>query len=143
MRGIGGLGLGFATRYGSDACNDKVGECSGLPPSEKHTTTSYHIKFTAPKNATSTMRECVFEEPLKATPQKQVWCHKPDYLKNPLDTLPNISSDPLPRAPQPPKMTHANKKTPLKREREVRYYFEYCKRDSHLFVFFFRSKRDG
>jgi hypothetical protein len=82
----------------------------------------------------------VLEEHLRAPPQKQVWCPKHNHLSNPLDTLPNISSDPLPKATHPHKLTHSHKKTPLKRE--VSYLWEYCKRDGHLVAFCFRRKRN-
>lgn len=51
-REIGGLGFGFSTRDKSDACNNKVGKCSGLTPSTIPRTTSQPIKFTPPKFAT-------------------------------------------------------------------------------------------
>jgi hypothetical protein len=60
------------------------------------------------------MRDRVYGEPLRSPPQKQVCCAKPNHLKNSLDTLPDIFSDLLPRAPHPPKMTHSHKKTPPK-----------------------------
>ena len=84
------------------ACKDvvlygKVREYSGLKPSEKPTTTPKLIKITPPEPTLPTTKDEVFEEPPKAPPQKQVWVPKPNYLKNPLDTLPNISEDPLPK----------------------------------------------
>jgi hypothetical protein len=42
----------------------------------------------------------VIDEPMRDPPQKQVWLPKPNHLRNTLDTFPDISSDPLPRAPQ-------------------------------------------
>jgi hypothetical protein len=49
------------------------------------------------------VRDDVIEEPMRALPQKQMWIPKRNHLRNILDTLPDISSDPLPRAPKPSK----------------------------------------
>jgi hypothetical protein len=73
-----------------------------LIPSEKPTTTPKLIKITPPKPI-ALVRDGVIEEPVRAPPQKQVWVPKLNHLRNTLDTLPGISSDPLPKAPQPPK----------------------------------------
>jgi hypothetical protein len=97
-RGIGGWGLGFATRDLSDTCYNKGCWVNRLTPYEKPTTTSQTVKFTPPKYATLYVRYKVFEEPPRA-PHQKVWIPKPNHLKNPLNTLSNISSDPLPRAP--------------------------------------------
>jgi hypothetical protein len=71
-----------------------------------------------------------------------VWVPKPDHLRNTLNTLLDISSDPLLRAPQsqPPKKPKIHKQTPPKRD--VRFYCDYCEKDGHLTVFCFRRKRD-
>jgi hypothetical protein len=69
-----------------------------------------------------------------------VWFPKPNYIRNTLDTLPDISSDPISSAPQPPKNTHSHKQIPPKRE--VRIHYENYERDEHLVAFFFRKKRD-
>jgi hypothetical protein len=83
----------------------------------------------------------MIEEPLRASPHKQVWVPKPNHLRNTLDTLLDISSDPLPRAPHPSKRrTHSHKQIPLKRE--VRFHYDYCERDGHLADFFFSRKTD-
>ena len=94
-RGIGGLGVGFALCEKGENIYGKVGECSGLNPSEKPSTTLKLIKITPPKPNEPIVKDGVFEESPKAPPQKQVWVPKPNYLKNPLDTLPNISEDPF------------------------------------------------
>jgi hypothetical protein len=78
---------------------------------------------------------------MRAPPQKQVWIQKPNHLRNTLDTLPDISSDPFPRSPQPPKKkASSHKQNPPKRE--VRFHCEYCERDGHLADFCSRRKRD-
>jgi hypothetical protein len=83
----------------------------------------------------------VIDEPVRAPPQKQVWLTKPNHLRNTLDTFPDISSDPFPRAPQPSKKkAPTHKQNPPKRE--VRYHCEYYDRDGHLASFCFRRKRD-
>jgi hypothetical protein len=139
-RGTGGPGLGFAAKNGSVARFGKVGECSGLTPSEKLSPTPKLIKTTPAKPITS-VRDGVIEEPVRAPPQKQVWLPKPNHLRNRLDTLPDISRDTFPRAPQPSK-----KKAPSHKQnapkREVRYHCEYCERDGHLTSVSFRRKRD-
>jgi hypothetical protein len=105
-RGAGGLGLGFATKDGSVARFGKVGECSGLTPSEKPSPTPKLIKTTSAKPITP-VRDGVIDEPMRAPPQKQVWLQKPNHLRNTLDTLLDISSDPLPRA-----LSHPKRKPP-------------------------------
>jgi hypothetical protein len=139
-RGTGGPGLGFATKDGSVARFGKVGECSGLIPSEKPSSTPKFIKTTSDKHVTL-VRDGVIDEPMRDPPQKQVWLAKPNHLRNTLDTFLDISSDPLPRAPQP-----SEKKAPFHKQnppkREVRYHCEYCERDGHLASFCFRRKRD-
>jgi hypothetical protein len=67
-RGIGISGLGFAAKDGSVARFGKVGECSGLKPSEKHTPTPNLIKITPPKPNTPA-RDGAIEEPMRAPPQ--------------------------------------------------------------------------
>jgi hypothetical protein len=62
-----------------------------------------------------------------------VWCPKPNHLRNTVDTLPDISSDPFSRDAQPPKNTHSHKQ--ISRKREVRYHCEYCERDVHPAAF--------
>jgi hypothetical protein len=87
------------------------------------------------------VRDGVIEEPVRAPPQKQVWIPKPNYLRNTLDSLPDISSDPLNRAPKPSKKKAlSHKQNPPKRE--VRFHCEYYKRDGHLDDFCFRRKRE-
>ena len=112
-RGTGGPGLGFATKDGSVARFGKVGECSGLTPSEKPSPTPKLIKTTSAKPVTP-VRDGVIDEPMRAPPQKQEWLPKPNHIRNTLDTFPDISSDPLPRAPQPSKKkapSHKKKST--------------------------------
>jgi hypothetical protein len=87
------------------------------------------------------MRDGVIEEPMKAPPHKQVWIPKPNHFRNALDTLLDISSDPLLRAHKPPKKkSPSHKQTPPKRE--VRFQCEYYERVGHLTDFCFRRKRD-
>ena len=142
-RGTGVLGVGFAIGGKGENIYGKVGECSGLNPSEKPSTTPRLIKITPPKPTEPTVKDGVFEEPPKAPPQKQVWVPKLNYLKNPLNTLLNISEDPLPRAKQPPRVNHTHKRVNQQPpKREVRYHCDYCHRDGHLVEVFFRRKRD-
>jgi hypothetical protein len=111
---------------------------SGLKPLEKPSATNKLIKITPPKHITS-VGDGVIEEPVRAPPQKQVWVLNPNHLRNTLDTLPNISSHPLPRAPKPSKKkAPSNKRNPPKRE--VRFHCEYCERDGHLAYFCFRRR---
>jgi hypothetical protein len=139
-RGTGGPGLGFAAKDGSVARFGKVGECSGLTPSEKPSPTPKIIK-TTPTKPIIPMRDGVIDEPVRASPQKQVWHPKPNRLRNTLDTFPDISSDPFPRAPQPSKKkAPSHKQNPPKRE--VRCHCEYCESDGHLAPFCFSRKRD-
>jgi hypothetical protein len=106
----------------------------------KHPATFKLVKITPPKSVIPVVRNGVFVEPVRAPPQKQVWCPKPSHLMNALDILPDISSDPFSRAPQPPKKNYSHKH--ISPKSEVRFHCEYCERDGHLAVFCFRRKRD-
>jgi hypothetical protein len=89
-----------------------------LNPSEKPSTTPKLFKITPPKPTKPIVKDRVFEEPPKAPPQKQVWVPKPNHLKNPLDTLPNISKDLLPKAKKPPRVNHIHKRVSQQPPRE-------------------------
>jgi hypothetical protein len=45
-----------------------------------------------PPKPITPMRDSVIEEPVRTTPQKQVWVPKPNHLRNTLDALPDISN---------------------------------------------------
>jgi hypothetical protein len=62
-QGTGTLGVGFALGRKGEHVYGKVGEFSGLSPSEKPSTTSKLIKITPPKPTESTVKDGVFEEP--------------------------------------------------------------------------------
>ena len=90
----------------------KIGECSGLSKNEKAITTPKLTKITPLKPTNRSefpLRDGVFEEPPKTTPQKQVWIAKPNHLRNPLDAMPDISSDSLPKKARD---TQPNKRVP-------------------------------
>jgi len=141
-RGVGGPGIGFASNEKGVNLFGKIGEYSGLKPSEKAIPTPKLTKNTPPKPIEPIVKDGIVEEPPKAPPQKQVWIPKPNHLRNPLDTLPDIPEDPLPKAKQPTKVNHTHQKENQPPKREVRYHCEYCKRDVHLVEFCFRRKRD-
>jgi hypothetical protein len=92
-RRTGEPGIGFDAEDGSVGCFGKVGEWSGLKP----LATPNLIKITQPKPIIP-VRNGVIEEPMRAPPQKQVWVPNPNHLRNTLDTLPDISSVPPPKA---------------------------------------------
>ena len=69
-RGTGASGVGFALGGKGENICGKVGECSGLNPSEKPSTTPKLIKITPPKPTKPTIKDGVFEEPPKSPPQK-------------------------------------------------------------------------
>ena len=142
-RGTDSSGVGFAIGGKGEHVYGKVGEHSGLNPSEKPTNTPKLIKIPPPESTKPMIKDGVFEEPPKAPPSKQVWVPKPNHFRNSLDTLPNISSAPLPKAKKPQRVNHIHKRVsqpPSKRE--VRYHCDYCHRDGHLAEFCFRRKRD-
>jgi hypothetical protein len=62
------LGVDFALGGKGENIVGKVGECSGLNPSAKLSTTPKLIKITSPKATESTVKDGVFEEPPKAPP---------------------------------------------------------------------------
>jgi hypothetical protein len=81
------------------------------------------------------MKDEVFEEPSRAPPQKQVWVPKPNLLRNPLDTLPNISEDPLPKAKKLSRLTHIHKKVSQQPpKKEVKYHCDYCHYGTMIFI---------
>jgi hypothetical protein len=61
-------GVGFALGGKGEHIYGKVGEFSGLSPSEKPPTTPKLIKITPPKPIEPTIKDGVFEEPLRAPP---------------------------------------------------------------------------
>jgi hypothetical protein len=97
-RGTSGPGLGFFVKDGIIACFGKVGECSGLKPSEKSSATPKLVKITPPKSANHIVSDGVPMELVRVPPQKQVWCPKSNHLRNPLDTLPDTTSVPTPKS---------------------------------------------
>jgi hypothetical protein len=62
------LGVGLALGGKGEHVYDKVGEFSGLRPSEKPSTTPKLIKINPPKPTEPTVKERVFEEPPRASP---------------------------------------------------------------------------
>ena len=100
-------------------------------------------KITPPKPTEPIEKDGVLQETPQAPPPKQVWIPKPNHLRNPLDTLPNIPSEPLPRRNPQPRVTHPPQ--PMYHQppkHEVRFQCEYCHRGGHLEEFCFRRKRD-
>jgi hypothetical protein len=61
-------GVGFALGGKGEHVYGKVGEFSGLRSSEKPSTTLKLIKINPPKPTKPTMKNEVFEEPLRALP---------------------------------------------------------------------------
>jgi hypothetical protein len=68
-RRTGTSGIGFALGGKDEHVYGKVGEFSGLNPSEKPSTTSKLIKINPPKPIEPTVKDGVFEEPPRAPPQ--------------------------------------------------------------------------
>ena len=62
----GASGVGFAVGGKGENIYGKVGQCSGLNPSKKPSTTPKLIKITPPKPTKPIVKDGVFEEPLKA-----------------------------------------------------------------------------
>jgi hypothetical protein len=81
-------GVGFALSGKGEHVYGKVGEFSGLSPSEKPSTTLKLIKINPPKSTEPTVKDGVFQEPTRAPPQRQVWVPKPNHLRNPFDSVP-------------------------------------------------------
>jgi hypothetical protein len=67
-RGTGTLGVSYALGGKGEHAYGKVGEFSGLSPSEKPSTTSKLIKINPPKSTEPTVKDKVFEEPPRAPP---------------------------------------------------------------------------
>ena len=65
-QGTGASGVGFALGEKGENIYGKVGECSGLNPSEKPSITPKLIKITPPEPTLPTTKDGVFEEPPKA-----------------------------------------------------------------------------
>jgi len=141
-RGTDTSGVCFALGGKGTNLYGKVGESSGLSPSDKPTSTPKFTKIVPPKPIEPIVKNGVIEEPPKAPPSKQVWVPKPNHLRNPLDTLPNISKEPLPKNKKPTKVNHNKRVSQQPPKREVRYHCKHCHRDGHLVEFCFRRKRD-
>ena len=146
-RSADSMGLGFAAGGRRDVPYGKVGDFevvnSSDIPSTSSTTTPGLLNVILPNLQSQIVKDGVIEEPPKQAPQKQVWIPKPSSLRNPLDTLPDISSEPLPKNKPPPKANNTYKKVSQQPPtREVRYHCEYCDRDGHLVEYCFRRKRD-
>lgn len=135
-----GSGLGFALCGKDGNAFGKVGEASGMTPSEKNPIPLKLTKFTPPKQPQPIVGDGVIIEPPKAPPVKKVWAPKPNHLRNSLDTLPNAPKEPLPKVQPPPRVNQNYKK--VNSPPKVRYHCEYCKRNGHLVGFCFRRKKD-
>jgi hypothetical protein len=72
-RGTGTSEVGFALGGKGEHVYGKVGDFGGLSSSEKPSTTPKLIKINPPKLTEHTVKDVVFEEPLRAPPHKQVW----------------------------------------------------------------------
>jgi len=70
-RGTGGPSVGFALGGKGENVYGKVGEFSGLNPSEKPFTTPKLIKITPPKPNEPVVKDGVFEEPPKLQPRNK------------------------------------------------------------------------
>ena len=140
-RAAGGSGVGLAQGVDLSAFG-KIGESSGLNPSEKpnSTTTPKLTKLPSKEPVKPITKDGVFEEPPRAPPKNQVWHPKPNHLKNKLDTMPPIQEE----LPQKGKVIHTHsheyQQPPL---RAVRYHCDFCGRDGHLSEFCFRRKREA
>jgi hypothetical protein len=71
-RRTGTSGVSFALGGKGERVYGKVGEFSGLSPSEKPSTTPKLIKINPPKPIEPTVKDGVFEEPPRAPAKKQV-----------------------------------------------------------------------
>jgi hypothetical protein len=69
-RGTSASGVGFALGGKGESVYGKVGEFSGLNPSEKPSTTLKLIKISPPKPTEPVVKDRVSEESPKALPQK-------------------------------------------------------------------------
>jgi hypothetical protein len=67
----GTSGVGFALGGNDEHIYGKVGEFSGLSPSEKPLTTPKLIKINPPKPTEPTLKDGVFEEPPRAPPRNK------------------------------------------------------------------------
>jgi hypothetical protein len=70
-RGTGASGVGFTLGGKGESVYGKVGEFSGLNPSEKPSTTLKLIKITPPKSTEPAVKDGVFEEPQKLHPRNK------------------------------------------------------------------------
>src|SRR5579883_2293977 len=117
-----GIGLSYNRVY-----NDygKIGECSGVNPSEKPPPSTPESSETKPTQNLDGVVEGVFQEPTREPSKNQVWVEKPNHLRNPLDTLPpaaNRRPAPQPKAkPQPPP-----RKPPQPVRQPVGFHCDYC-----------------
>ena len=132
-----GYGVGFnynrvSFEYG------KIGECSGLSPSEKPAPSSQNPPKLSETHTPNQVINGVFQETSKEPPKKQVWTEKPNHLRNPLDTLPPAAK----KHPAPKPRTKPQSRVPPQPKRAERYHCSYCHKEGHLEEFCFRRKRD-
>src|SRR5579859_6772931 len=108
-RGTDTTGLGFAIGGKGQVTYGKIGQGSGLRSSDKNPIPPKITEITPPKPTEPIVKEGVLQETPQAPPPKQVWIPKSNHLQNPLDTLPNIPAEPLPKHKPPPRVTHPPK----------------------------------
>ena len=82
------LGVGqHYTQADFDQLYGKIGDFSGIPVSEKFPVTHNKPNF-QPDNP----KDGVWMDKPREPPKKQVWSPKPNFVRNPLDTLPKRST---------------------------------------------------
>ena len=132
-----GYGVGFDyNRVSFDY--GKIGECSGLSPSEKPAPSSQNPPKLSETHTPNQVINGVFQETSKEPPKKQVWTEKPNHLRNPLDTLPPAAK----KHPAPKPRTKPQSRVPPQPKIAERYHCSYCHKEGHLEEFCFRRKRD-
>jgi len=142
-RGTDTTGLGFAIGGKGEVTYGQVGQGSDFSTSEKNPIPPKLTKITPPKSTEPIVKDGVLQETPQALPPKQVGIPKPNHLQYPLDTLPNILKEPLPKHKPPPRVTHPPKQMYQQPPRRaVRYHCEYCHQEGHLAKFCYRRKRD-
>ena len=144
------LGVGYHyTQADFDQLHGRIGDLSGIPLSEKFPLTHNKLNFQL-----DNPKDGVWIDKPREPPKKQVWTPKPNFVRNPLDTLPKRNQpEPPPKSSKqgakrndPPKPTLEPKGQPKNQNQPKgtppkRYVCYYCHREGHLVEFCYRRLR--
>ncbi|WVZ51324.1 hypothetical protein U9M48_002478 [Paspalum notatum var. saurae] len=129
--------------------NTDIGDLTGIPLSEK-----FPLTHNKPSFQPDNHKDGVWTDKPREPPKKQVWTPKPNFVRNPLDTLlkrnppetPPESSKQgakrnVPPKPAPQQESQPKKPVQSKSALPKRYVYDYCHREGYLVEFCYRRLR--